>query len=317
MKILSLKSRFARYFFINAVIGLLLFASIMTVSGQTTTFAQFLEQNGTQDFVFTNNTSSAGFSTIGGGSPIAFRYQNISGLPAALQGFQDAHMFVTTTTTQPGSVNGGNVSQPFNQTVTVQIFRDTPAPIGVGSGSRTNLLTAVISPNANAPTISGSNGGNSATLSATTPDHVVTFTSDFIGFGLTTDRNLGLSFSSVTPSLSLGAGSFLQTFTAAGTGTFASNPPPVYVPPTAAGSTVSGQVFSSSGVGLRNAKVLLIEANGTTYKTVTGSFGQYNFPEVDSGQTVTVMVLSNRYTFSTQVFTLNESLSDVNFLANE
>lgn len=310
-------TKMTKLLLVNFTIGLLFFASILTVSGQTTTFAQFLEQNGTQDFVFTNNTSSATFRTISGGSPIAFRYQNIGGLPLALQGFQDAHMFVTATTTTPGAPNGGNVEQFLNQTVTVQIFRDTPAPIGVGSGSRTNLLTAIFSPNANAPTISGSNGGNSATLSATTPDHNVTFTSDFIGFGLTTDRNLGLSFSSVTPSLGLGAGNFLRSFTAAGTGTFASNPPPVYVPPTAANATVSGQVFASSGVGLRNAKVLLTEASGTTYKTVTGSFGQYSFPEIASGQTVIVTVISQRYTFQTQVVTLQENISDLNFTANE
>lgn len=316
MKTSLFSTKVTKLLLVNFTIGLLFFASILTVSGQTTTFAQFLEQNGTQDFVFTNNTSSAAFNTIGGGSPIAFRYQNISGLPPALQGFQDAHMFVTTTTTQPGAPNGGNVVQPFNQVVTVQIFRDTPAPIGVGSGSRTNLLTAIISPNANAPTISGSNGGNSATFSATTPDHNVVFSSDFIGFGLTTDRNLGLSFSSVTPNLSL-SGSFLTSFTAAGTGTFASNPPPVYVPPTAAGASVSGQVFATSGVGLRNAKVLLTDASGTTYKTVTGSFGQYSFPEIASGQTVIVTVISQRYTFQTQVVNLQENISDLNFFANE
>ncbi|HQU83565.1 MAG TPA: carboxypeptidase regulatory-like domain-containing protein [Pyrinomonadaceae bacterium] len=317
MKTSLFSSKTAKYLFVNAVFGLLFFASILTVSAQTTTFAQFLEQNGTQDFVFTNNSSSAAFNTVGGGSPIAFRYQNISGLPAALTGFQDAHMFVSTTTTQAGALNGGNVNQPFNQTVTVQIFRDTPTPIGVGSGSRTNLLTAVFSPNVNAPSISGSNGGNSATLSATTPDHVVTFTSDFISFGLTTDRNLGLSFSSVTPSLALGVGSFLQSFTAAGTGTFASNPPPVYVPPTAAGSVISGQVFAAPGVGLRGAKVILTESNGNSYKTVTGSFGQYSFPEIASGQTVVVTVVSQRYTFQSQVITVQENISDMNFMANE
>jgi len=310
-------SKTAKFLLVNFTIGLLFFVSILTVSGQTTTFAQFLEQNGTQDFVFTNNTTSGTFTTIGGGSPISFRYQNISGLPAALTGFQDAHMFVSSTTTQSGAPNGGNVVQPFNQTVTVQIFRDTPAPIGVGSGSRTNLLTAVITPNVNAPTISGSNGGNSATFSATTPDHNVVFSSDFIGFGLTTDRNLGLSFSSVTANLSLGAGSFLNSFTAAGTGTFASNPVPVYAPPTAAGATVSGQVFAAAGIGLRNAKVLLSEADGTTYKTVTGSFGQFSFPEVAAGQTVTVTVVSNRYSFQTQVITLQENVSDLTFIANE
>lgn len=317
MKTSFFQSKTVNFLLSSVVFGLLFLASTLIVSAQTTTFAQFVEQNGTQDFVFTNNTASAAFNTIGGGSPIAFRYQNISGLPAALTGFQDAHLFVSTTTNQAGTLNGGNVNQPLNQTVTVQIFRDTPAPIGIGSGSRTNLLTAVFSPNVNSPSITGSNGGNSATLSATTPDHVVTFTSDFISFGLTTDRNLGLSFSSVTPSMALGAGNFLQSFTAAGTGTFASNPPPVYVPPTAADAVISGQIFAAPGIGLRGAKVIMTESNGNVYKTVTGSFGQYSFPEIPSGQTVIITVISQRYTFQSQVINLQENISDLNFFANE
>jgi len=293
-----------------AIFSLVFFSSLITIKAQTTTFAQFVERTGGQDFVFTNNALNADFTTIGGGSPIWFFYSNINNLPAELQGVQFAHLFVTTTTTQTASDNSGTLTQPFNQTVTVQIIRDTPA--SVGTGSRTNLLTAVFSPTVNGtPGIVGS--GSSATFSASTPSHNVTFTSDFLSFGLTTQRNLGFSFSSVTPSLAIGNGGFLQSFTAAATGTFASNPPPIYGIPTAAAISISGQVLTPTGMGLRNAHVVLIEADGTIHRTTTGSMGYYEFTGVESGQTVTVSVISKRYSFNSQIVSLQDNIWDLNF----
>jgi len=315
MKYHSLKATRVKIAITNLIFGLLFFSSVLTINAQTTTFAQFLENNGTQDFVFTNNSASADFNAIPGGSSISFRYQNISGLDPSLQGFQNAHFQVTTTTTVPAVNNAGTFTQPFNQTVTVQIIRDTAAPAGVGTGTRRNLLTAVISPSGSQPAIVGS--GNSATFSATTPDHVVTFSSDFLSFALTTQRNMALSFSSVTPALALGTGNFLQSFTAAATGTFASNPPPIYVIPTAAAVAVSGRVLTSNGYGLRNAQVVLTEANGTVHTARTSSFGLYSFDGIQSGQTVTVSIVSKRYVFNTEVVSVQDNISDLDFYGSE
>ncbi len=313
MRIPFLKNTLAgiSHLFIFAVIMAL--ASVFTVQAQTTTFAQFVENGGGQDFVFTNNTSSATFSTIGGGSPIFFFYQNITGLPASLQGLHNAHLTVTTTTTQSATSNAGILTQPLDQTVTITILRDTAAPAGVGSGTRRNLLTAVFSTSSSAPNISGGENGNSATLSATTAPQIVTFSSDFIGFALTNQRNLGLSFSSVTPALNLGAGNFLQSFTAAATGTFASNPVPVYAPPTAASVVIGGQVLTERGNGLSRANVTLIEANGTRHDATTGSFGRYEFSGIEAGQTVVISVNSKRYRYTPQVVTLEDNLAGMDF----
>ena len=316
MRISALKSKFAKASLSSAIFGLLLFSSFLTVTGQTTTFAQFFEDDGSQDFVFTNNTSSATFNTVSGGSGIFFIYQNIVGLDPSLQGIQNARLFITTTPTQSGSSGGGTVTQPLNQTVTVQIIRNTAAPIGVGSGPRTNMLTAVFSPLATTPGIVGSNGGNSANLSATTPDHVVTFTSDFLLFGITTQRNLAFSFSSVIPSIALGSGSFLQSFTAAASGTFASNPVPTIFIPTAASVSLSGRVLTTNGTGVRNAQVFLTESDGTVRMTRTGSFGYFDFTDIASGQTVIVSVLSKQRTFPTQVVSLLDSVSQLDFVAD-
>lgn len=315
MKKILLKLKAAKMLSLALTFGTLFFLLLATVNAQTTTFAQFLENNGSQDFVFTNNSSSATFNAVSGGSSISFRYQNISNLPPSLQGFQDAHLTVTTTTTQTATNNSGTLTQPFDQVVTVHITRDTPAPAGVGSGARTNLLTAVISPSGSTPGLVGS--GNSATVSATTPDHVVTFTSDFLIFTLTTQRNLAFSFSSVTPTLAIGSGNFLQSFTAAATGTFASSPPPIYASPTAARVNISGRVLTPNGAGLQNARVIMTEQDGTVRTATTTSFGYYHFDGVQSGQNVIMSVSSKRYSFDTQLVSLQDDLGGFDFYAFE
>jgi hypothetical protein len=314
MKLSESTSKFAGLLHTFAIFSLLLFSSFMTAYGQTTTFAQFFERNGTQDFAFTNNTSSADFNAVSGGSPIFFIYSNIVGLDPSLQGIQNAHLFITTTTTQPASLSGGSLTQPLNQTVTVDIIRDTPAPPGTGSSPRTLLLRAVFTPSGFTPGIVGSQGGNSATLSATTPDHVVTFTSDFLLFGATTQRNLAFSFSSVLPSVALGSGGFLQSFTAAATGTFASSPPPVPFTTSAASVSVGGRVTDGNGRGMSNATVILMEGDGTQHTAVTGSFGYFEFGEISVGQTVIVSVSSKRYNFAPVTVSLSDSISDLDFV---
>ena len=301
-----------------AIFGCLFFGTLLTANAQATTnIAQFLEPVGAKDYVFTNNTVNASFSVVSGGSPVIFFYQNITGLDASLQGTQNAHVTITTTTTTPGSVTTGTVNQPLNQTITIAVIRDTPA--AVGNGTRRNLLTATITPNTNTPLLTGSTGGNSANLNATTSptsmDHNVVFTSDFLNFAQTTARNLSLAFSAVTPQLALGTGNFLQNFTAAGAGTFASNPVPTVSIVTAASATVGGRVSTPSGRGLRNALVTVTQADGSTRTVLTGVNGTYSFGDLTIPQTVVLSVRSKSYRFTPQVVTLDSDLAGVDFFA--
>lgn len=298
---------------------ILVAASFSTTFSQTTTFAQYLSTFGGQDYVFTNNTTSGTFNTIGGGAPVDFRYLNITGLPPSLTGFQSAHVFVTTSTSTSGT-GGGTVTQPFDSVITIQIIRDTPAPPGTGGGDRTNLLTAVITPGAGMPSLSGANGGNSATLSATTPAgsaHNVTFTSHFLNFSSTTARNVGLSFSSVAPNFSLGAGSFLASMTAAGTGTFASNPVPTYFAPTAGDVSVGGRVLDPNGRSLLNAEVVMVDSSGAVRTTRTSAFGYFRFDDVQAGQSVILSVRSKRYQYQPQIISLGDNALDISFTPNQ
>lgn len=310
-------TRTTRYIAMSLI---LVAASFSPAFSQTTTFAQYLSTFGGQDYVFTNGGGVSGtFNTIGGGAPVDFRYLNVSGLPPSLSGFQSAHVFITATTATSGS-GAGTVTQPLDSTITIQILRDTPAPAGTGGGNRTNLLTAVITPGAGTPSLTGASGGNSATLSATTPAgvaHNVTFTSHFLNFSSTTDRNVGLSFSSVSPNFSLGAGNFLTSMAAAGTGTFASNPVPNYIGPTAGEVSVGGRVFGPNGRGLSNAEVIMVELGGVVRTTRTSSFGYFAFDGIQAGQSVVLSVRSKRFQYQPQIVSLQDNALDLAFTPNE
>lgn len=279
------------------------------------TFAQFIEQTGGQDFIFdAGSRFRANFLTASAGSPVFFRYQNINNLDVSLQGFQNARLYLDFQTNAVAQNLNGLAVQPFNGTMQISILRDTPAP--VGTGDRTNLLTILISPNTQTPVLSGTSGGNAAVFSATTPDHFVTFTSDFVNFSQTVQRNAGLSFSSVIPSLQTGS-YFLNSFTAAGTGTFASNPPPtVILPPTAAQVPVSGRVRTASGKSLAQVALTLLDlTSGQTLQTSSDSKGNFRFPAVEVGRVFLLRATKNGYTFSEQIIEVQDEITDLTVIA--
>jgi hypothetical protein len=292
------------------LLALTVLFSASLLNAQNTTFAQFNERFGGNDFVFTNNGTSASFQTIASGSPVTFTYLNVTGLPAELQGPQNARVFVTATTTAPAFVSPSNrVSQPFNSFFTIEIIRDTPF------NGNSNLLTAIVTTNTTNPDISGDQGATSAAFTASTPVQNVTFTSSFIGFAGSTSRDLGLAFSSVQPIFTT-AGTFLNSFTAAATGTFAANTLPVFMlVPTAATVSVSGQVLAPKGRGLANARVTLTDSSGTTFSTLTDEFGYYEFSDVVAGETVIIEVKSKLYNYPVQVLNLSAETNGLNFLA--
>ncbi len=103
---------------------------------------------------------------------------------------------------------------PGGNSAIITITRDTPA--AEGNGSRTLLLQAVFTPFV----FSGSGGSGALNASSLTAN--VTFTSDFLAFQDSVERDLALAFSSISPGLGIGANGFFFDLTAAGTGTFSS-----------------------------------------------------------------------------------------------
>ena len=86
-----------------------------------------------------------------------------------------------------------------------------------------------------------------------------------------------------------------------------------FTAPTAASVTISGRVFAGKGRGLVNATVYLTDSRGETRAARTSTFGYYRFDDVAVGQTVVVTVVSKRYQFTPQVFSITEELTNLDF----
>jgi len=89
--------------------------------------------------------------------------------------------------------------------------------------------------------------------------------------------------------------------------------------PSAANVSVSGRVSTANGTGIRNVIVTLTNAKGNIQTARTSSFGYFQFDEIAVGQTCIISVAAKRFTFRnpTQIISVNDKLTDVNFVANE
>ncbi len=89
--------------------------------------------------------------------------------------------------------------------------------------------------------------------------------------------------------------------------------------PTAANVSVSGRVSSANRNGIKNVIVTLVSPNGSVLTARTGTFGYFRFDEIAAGATYAISVNSKRYNFDppTQVLTINEELTNVDFVAQE
>lgn len=315
MKYQFLQTRFAKTLLFFAAFGILFSAFALKTQAQTTSFASFTQIGATRPFVFTNNNpmASGTFNTAAGGASVRFFYDEtvIIGLNAALTGQQTATLTMTSSTTIPATNTAGDLVQPL-QTITIAIIRNVAAPVGVGTGTRRNLLTITVT--SGSPNIGGTINGGSGTLSASTPGQNVFFSSDFLNFGGTSSRDFGISLSGASPVLTLGANSFLSTTGFNGVGTFASDPVPTTNTVTASSVTVGGRVLTPTGRGLRNAMVTLTEADGTTRTVLTGNAGAFRFNEVTIPQTVSVTVRSKSYRFIPRIISPDADFSDLDFM---
>jgi len=88
---------------------------------------------------------------------------------------------------------------------------------------------------------------------------------------------------------------------------------------TAASASVSGRVTTSSGNGIRNARVTITGGSLTEpIVRTTGSFGYYAVEGLQAGETYVVTVMSRRYTFSapSRVISLVDNVLDADFVAD-
>jgi hypothetical protein len=89
------------------------------------------------------------------------------------------------------------------------------------------------------------------------------------------------------------------------------------LPSTAAGVEVSGRVTTADGRGVRNAVVVMTDQFGIERTATTGSFGYYRFDDVEVGTSLVMSIKSRRYAFGTRVVQVFDTLSDLDFVAQE
>ena len=89
--------------------------------------------------------------------------------------------------------------------------------------------------------------------------------------------------------------------------------------PTAAQVSISGQVVSSTGRGIRNARVTVAGPTLTDpIVVITNPFGYFTVTGLSAGQTYVVALSSKQYLFSgpPRTMTVNEDLTDLEFVAD-
>ncbi len=81
--------------------------------------------------------------------------------------------------------------------------------------------------------------------------------------------------------------------------------------------TISGRVTTPSGLGLRNAIVVLTDGLGGRRTATTSSFGIYQFSGIPTGPGYSMGISSKRYRFSPQIFDLAGNLANFDFVGLE
>lgn len=83
----------------------------------------------------------------------------------------------------------------------------------------------------------------------------------------------------------------------------------------AANVSVGGRVLTAEGRAVSNAQILMTDGNGNIQQARTSPFGYYRFDDVAAGATYTVNVVHKQYEFTPQIISVNEDLTELNFIA--
>ncbi|MBX3283702.1 MAG: carboxypeptidase regulatory-like domain-containing protein [Acidobacteria bacterium] len=87
--------------------------------------------------------------------------------------------------------------------------------------------------------------------------------------------------------------------------------------PTAATSSVGGQVRTVDGRGIGNTVVTLTGVDGTVRRALTNQMGFYRIDNVPTGGTYVLGATSKRYTFDTRVVTVGDNITDADITPRE
>ena len=191
------------------------------------TFAQYIQAQGGNSYVFENNGGAT--ATFNDKTKIYFTFidgsvlkENIlKPLPSGPElAFLDRTSRTLGTTSCQAPCEKGSAFFQYLTDSVVSIRRASDNALLLGVTTDFALLTGQI-------------GGSAANLETSSPPSSLAFTSDFVDFSAADSVSRAISLTSVVPFSAIAPNGILQSFTAAGTGTFAADfpsPEPVAIP---------------------------------------------------------------------------------------
>lgn len=210
----------------RALLGSALVALISTASSALAapiTFANFTETAASRPFSFTNTGGIGGMLGYNTSVPIQFNFTAATGLPTNDRAA--TLTIVHTGTFVPASTSGSNLDQPITGTLPTYTITET--------ATGKNLLTMIASGD-----IQGKSGATSGSLAGSQPADTIAFTSDYINF-VPASNGYSFALTSITPTLSIGPGGFLNSFTSDVVGAFSTSDQFIIVPEPASAAMIA------------------------------------------------------------------------------
>lgn len=84
--------------------------------------------------------------------------------------------------------------------------------------------------------------------------------------------------------------------------------------PSSAFVTVAGRVLTELGAPIIGATITITDETGAPHVARTNAFGQFEFANVEAGQTYTLAASHKRYQFTTQLITVSDEITDLKFI---
>lgn len=223
--------------------------AVAAPAAAVTTFATFSATSNAPSVEFTGTSNGAG-TLSSTAQPVTFRFLDAAGG----ENFTDfAAIFNLAATTSGGSVTSGIGIAPVTSG---NLSFTSASAVSFGGVTGTNFLTAVFSGSA----LTAQINGTTANYGVAFPASSVTFTSDFLDFSDSTERDLAFAITGINPAISAanfsgGTGSFAGTITGSfSADTFAGAGLPSVPEPATWALMIGG--FGMVGTAMRRRKAL-------------------------------------------------------------
>jgi hypothetical protein len=82
-------------------------------------------------------------------------------------------------------------------------------------------------------------------------------------------------------------------------------------------STLSGRVVSTTGQGVRNARVTITDTVGATRGVLTNTFGYFQFTDVPTGATYNVAATARGFSFTPRTVSVTGLVTQLDLIADK